>query len=117
MGGYEAQEGTAPLGSSNAKPALSLYIRITRILTHVPPKLNPRIREWRMDRILVRSLPLAKANGRTSAACIFVRIPRNLTRSSIAPRSGKGGRRLFPPVLLAASLYDVEPLGVSGVWV
>ena len=71
VGGYEAQEGTTPQGSPNAKPALSLYIRITRILTHVPPKLNPQIREWRTDRIIVRSLPWGES-ARLNVSSVYL---------------------------------------------
>lgn len=57
---------------------------------------------------------LPKGVGRTSAACIFVRIPRNLTRSSITPRSGKGGSAALPPGTAGRAFVWRGILGVSG---
>ena len=79
----------------------------------MPPKLNPQIREWRTDRTIVRSLPGAKATGQTSAACIFVWVPRNLTRSSITHRRERGNAAI-PPGTAGRRRCDVGPLGVSG---
>ena len=56
----------------------------------------------------------AKAPSQTAAACIFVRIPRNLTRSSITPRSGKGGSAALPPGTAGRAFVWRGILGVSG---